>query len=506
MAISRVTTWAVGDVLRASALNGELNNILDNALALISPLTGSLNVNAQVLANAIVEFESYTAAGLPAAAAAGRVVRQSNGTRGLWMDTGAAWFSVTGDYANVKDFGARGDDATDDRLAIVDAVAALPATNGVLFFPPGIYYVDSASPIVNLSSRIGVSVVGAGRSATQLKQVGAGNGITGATLDACTFRDFSINGNNAAAKGIVLGDTRDTSIQDVIVSGFLNHGIEVTGANSYMITVERCKITAALSGTIAAGARGFAAAVGNGLTLNENYFNIGGTNTNVRYETAIDVVSAGRVITYGNWFDGCTTGIRASGGYVSLGDNFDGNATTGVTGDFWVLTTNNMKTIIGPTGASVTMAKINHTGMADKAYLHIFGLPDSGGLVTTNLGVTIGHATTTGAAKSDLILANANALLGVNAAGTNTVGLIGVDASNDVVLIPKNNNGTGRIKTGDLSSSYRFHVPIIASGSLPAAAAAENGALVLEDVAAGDRNLIIYAGGQRFRIDGGAAF
>jgi hypothetical protein len=29
---------------------------------------------------------------------------------------------------------------------------------------------------------------------------------------------------------------------------------------------------------------------------------------------------------------------------------------------------------------------------------------------------------------------------------------------------------------------------------------------VIEDAGAGDRNLIVYAGGQRFRIDGGAAF
>lgn len=49
-------------------------------------------------------------------------------------------------------------------------------------------------------------------------------------------------------------------------------------------------------------------------------------------------------------------------------------------------------------------------------------------------------------------------------------------------------------------------VPVTATGSLPAAAAAMDGQIVIEDAGSGDRNLIIYAGGQRFRIDGGTAF
>lgn len=46
----------------------------------------------------------------------------------------------------------------------------------------------------------------------------------------------------------------------------------------------------------------------------------------------------------------------------------------------------------------------------------------------------------------------------------------------------------------------------VATASLPAAAAALNGTILLEDAGAGDRNIVIYAEGQRFRIDGGAAF
>jgi len=49
-------------------------------------------------------------------------------------------------------------------------------------------------------------------------------------------------------------------------------------------------------------------------------------------------------------------------------------------------------------------------------------------------------------------------------------------------------------------------VDVIATASLPAAGTSQNGRIVIEDAGSGDRNLILYAGGQRFRIDGGVAF
>jgi hypothetical protein len=51
MALSRVTTWSAGNVLTASALNGEFNNILNNALSLISPLTGNLSAGGFIITN-----------------------------------------------------------------------------------------------------------------------------------------------------------------------------------------------------------------------------------------------------------------------------------------------------------------------------------------------------------------------------------------------------------------------------------------------------------------------
>src|SRR3990167_7959737 len=49
-------------------------------------------------------------------------------------------------------------------------------------------------------------------------------------------------------------------------------------------------------------------------------------------------------------------------------------------------------------------------------------------------------------------------------------------------------------------------VNIVAAGSLPAAGSSQDGKVVIENVGAGDQNLIIYSNGQRFRIDGGSVF
>jgi hypothetical protein len=61
----------------------------------------------------------------------------------------------------------------------------------------------------------------------------------------------------------------------------------------------------------------------------------------------------------------------------------------------------------------------------------------------------------------------------------------------------------GRVK---VPNTGKLHLPVVATANLPAAGADEDGSLLIEDNGTGDRNLILYAGGQRFRIDGGAAF
>lgn len=51
MALARVKTWVSGEVLLASDLNSEFNNLLNNSLSLISPLTASLNAGGFKITN-----------------------------------------------------------------------------------------------------------------------------------------------------------------------------------------------------------------------------------------------------------------------------------------------------------------------------------------------------------------------------------------------------------------------------------------------------------------------
>ena len=61
MALARVTTWSSGQVLTAAALNAEFDSILNNALSLISPLTGNLNVNNNQLTSLLLERRATVA-------------------------------------------------------------------------------------------------------------------------------------------------------------------------------------------------------------------------------------------------------------------------------------------------------------------------------------------------------------------------------------------------------------------------------------------------------------
>lgn len=88
MAISRITTWADGQVLSAADLNAEFNNILNNATTLISPLTGDLDFNLNNATN--FALETRTAA--PSVVTTGRMYQLS----GISLQHGVSGADSTG--------------------------------------------------------------------------------------------------------------------------------------------------------------------------------------------------------------------------------------------------------------------------------------------------------------------------------------------------------------------------------------------------------------------------
>lgn len=85
MALSRVKTFVSGEVLYAADINAEWDNILNNPISLISPMTGSLNAGGyDITAIDEVGLSDATAN----ASAAGRMRR--NGAALSWHDGTAA--------------------------------------------------------------------------------------------------------------------------------------------------------------------------------------------------------------------------------------------------------------------------------------------------------------------------------------------------------------------------------------------------------------------------------
>ena len=66
IALARTKVWVAAEVLFASDLNAEFNSVLNNALSLISPLTGNLDFNF----TQAVQFRAENLSATPTAAAA----------------------------------------------------------------------------------------------------------------------------------------------------------------------------------------------------------------------------------------------------------------------------------------------------------------------------------------------------------------------------------------------------------------------------------------------------
>ena len=83
---------------------------------------------------------SFTAlSGTPSSYTARKYLRVNDSGNALeYVNSGVGLGAV-----NVKDYGATGDGSTDDRTSIINAISALGANGGTVFFPPGRYRINS---------------------------------------------------------------------------------------------------------------------------------------------------------------------------------------------------------------------------------------------------------------------------------------------------------------------------------------------------------------------------
>jgi parallel beta-helix repeat protein len=102
---------------------------------------------------------------------------------------------------NVRDFGAVGNGAADDSVAVLRAQRALPESGGVVYFPDGVYAMGGTGIVLVRSS---VTFRGAGQTQTVLKRLPPGGAMvqsTGANqgLRAIAFEAMTFDGDSPAS-------------------------------------------------------------------------------------------------------------------------------------------------------------------------------------------------------------------------------------------------------------------------------------------------------------------
>lgn len=170
----------------------------------------SKNYTADQIRLKIVDLLSGTsdpsAGGGVAAQIASFYLRQNAGVGSAWLKTGAAntaWAQLTQSFAwfSVKDYGALGDGATDDRVAIQAAIdACVTAGGGRVYFPAGTYVCSkNGTTSFTISGANGVYLCGAGPSSI-IKQSGNAASATWTLFQVTNstnirFSDLTLDGS-----------------------------------------------------------------------------------------------------------------------------------------------------------------------------------------------------------------------------------------------------------------------------------------------------------------------
>lgn len=176
---------------------------------------------------------------------------------------GGAGFGI-----NVKDYGAVGDGVTDDTTAINNAIAALGANGGAVFFPAGDYRVEGTITLVD-----GLSLVGESSRSSRLYKPNDGNLLVGVDTDRFSVRDIYLVGpGQGVGTGNALTITRSAldaiTAVDLVrlnITSFGGNGIDIDG--SLANTFERVYVTA-VGGT--------------GIHLHHSGVNVGATSSTLQ--------------------------------------------------------------------------------------------------------------------------------------------------------------------------------------------------------------------------------
>jgi hypothetical protein len=156
---------------------------------------------------------------------------------------------------DVKNYGAVGDGTTDDTGAIQAALAAIPLTGGVLYFPPGRYKYSGST--LTLDRQITVEGDGGGTEASSLTDspalalstidsASATGTLFTVTANGCMFKNLELRNTSSTAPtagaGIAVTSNGDrTNYQSISVNGFY---INIDVQAGWMHNFDDCYIIA----------------------------------------------------------------------------------------------------------------------------------------------------------------------------------------------------------------------------------------------------------------------
>ncbi len=364
-------------------------------------------------------------------------------------------------YYNVKAFGAVGNGVSDDTAELQGAVDAAVATAGQVVLPPGRYIVSSPITITG-DIRISGTLVAGGGLGTSIEGTVAGSLISKSSGVGNRVIIDDLQLINYHATGTCVSLTGTQAPAGVYRCGLSGHkGIVFDGDSHFNTVASNCRISR--GGTTLAGSKGI-------------------TLTNHQNVLSCDVTD----FEYGVYWEGVGTNVFGGRYEVNVHGIYVTGIATGTISGVAMEGNDYGVTLFSVAGVTVTGCRLYSTAAA----------PSGQSIVGYNIVSTVNCA-----------------LIGCFEGGQTTTAAYRISGGGQgVTLIScSSNEGVWDLGTSGEAQIINcagiddiIRLPVIATASLPAAATVQNGRAVIEDAGTGDRNLIIYAGGQRFRIDGGA--
>lgn len=204
----------------------------------------------------ITALKALLKTGTPEAFVAGYYAQGDGGGGSYWYDStdttsadnggsiivasdGGRWKLATTQPWSVRQFGAKGDGTTDDTAAILAAIAAMPATGGILD-AIGVFKITALIDITKPITLRGAGLLGPGVTtpATQFLWYGAASGImvriggNGATLSGGGLENLDLNGLGVAGKCLQVKDLEYGRFQSLSMQQATVAHLELTNTSS----------------------------------------------------------------------------------------------------------------------------------------------------------------------------------------------------------------------------------------------------------------------------------